>query len=188
MEYQMKDLVNRCKNEDRKAKGEIIERLMPLIISSIKKYYFGAEEFSDLVQEGCLKILKEIERFDEEKGVPFLGYIKLQLKFFYMEKRKKVRKEVSLNNQIDTGDDRLSFIDLLVDESANVEESLVKEENYYILTQALKTLTNQQMEIIKLYYSNHLNMRQIAAFLGVHYQTVVKRKERALRRMRQAVN
>ncbi|QXM05159.1 sigma factor [Crassaminicella indica] len=95
MEYKMKKLINMCKAGDEKAKEEMLKKLKPLIFVSIKKYYFGNEEWNDLLQEGAVKILNEIERFDEAKGVPFLGYIKLQLKFFYMEKRKKVRKEIS---------------------------------------------------------------------------------------------
>ncbi|MCT4605023.1 MAG: sigma-70 family RNA polymerase sigma factor [Marinisporobacter sp.] len=184
MEYRMKDLVARCKGGEMEAKEEIIEKLKPLIFTSIRKYYFGEEEFKDLFQEGALKILQAIHTFDEKRGVPFLGYIKLQLKFFYMDRRKKVRKELSLNNQIDTGDDLLSFIDLVVDETANIEENLLKVQDSKILVKALKTLTEKQKQMIILYYGNGLSMKKISKRLGVHYQTVVKTKERALKAMK----
>lgn len=184
MEYRMKDLVDRCKGGELKAKEEIIERLKPLIFTSIKKYYFGEEEFKDLFQEGALKILKAINAFDEKREVPFLGYIKLQLKFFYMDRRKKVRRELSLNNQIDTGDDLLSFIDLVVDETANIEENLLKSQNGKTLVKVLNVLTLKQKQIIILYYGKGFTMKQISKALGVHYQTVVKTKERALKKMK----
>ncbi|QEK11299.1 sigma-70 family RNA polymerase sigma factor [Crassaminicella thermophila] len=187
MEYKMKDLVNRCKDGDRLAKEELLKSLMPLIITSIKKYYFGDEEFSDLIQEGGMKILREVEIFDEERGVPFLGYIKLKLKFLYMEKRKKVRNELSLQNKINMDDDEISFIDMLVDERENVEEHLLKEERYHALEEAIKRLTDKQKIVLKLCYMDFLNMKQIAERLGVHYQTVVKTKARALDKMRKDI-
>ncbi|QZY54330.1 RNA polymerase sigma factor [Crassaminicella profunda] len=186
MEYRMKNLIERCKDGEKLAKEEVVERLKPLVFASIKKYYFGEEEFKDLFQEGVLKILREIEKFDETKGVPFLGYIKLQLKFFYMEKRKKSRKELSLNNQVGTGEDLLSFIDLLVDETANIEERLLKSEKHLFLGRALQTLTTKQKQIIILYYGKGLNMRRISKMLGLHYQTIVKTKERALEKMKKS--
>ncbi|WP_255547845.1 sigma-70 family RNA polymerase sigma factor [Crassaminicella indica] len=85
---------------------------------------------------------------------------------------------------MDTGEDHVSFIDLFANEKVNIEEDLLKSENYYFLEQGLKALTEKEKRIIVLYYGMNLNMRQISKALGVHYQTVVKTKERALGKMK----
>lgn len=186
MAYQMQSCILRCKKGDGIAQEAVLESLKPLVFASITKYYFGRETFADMVQEGYMKILQEIGRFDEERGVPFLGYIKMQLKYFYMEKGKRERKTLSLNHPLDMGDDRMEFLDMLRDETVDIEKDMLQKEEMLFLKQALKQLSPKQKEVIELYFYKGMNMRQIAQQLGLHYKTVVKRKERALENLRRS--
>jgi len=188
MDYQMKELVQRCKAGDLTAKEELLINLRPLILSSIRKYYFGKEELEDLLQEGYLKLLLEIKRFDESKGVPFLGYVKLQLKYFYMEKGKKHLHEIINLHESRVSDEQISLIDMLADQEADIETRLVEAEDRVRLGQALKRLSKKQRQIIYLHYGEGFNMRVIAGQLGVHYQTVVKTKDRAVKKIRNMFN
>lgn len=188
MEYLLKDLILDCKEGKEAAKQEILERLRPLIISSIRNYYFGREAYEDLLQAGYVKILAEIGRFDEKRGIPFLGFIKQQLKYFYMDKGRREIPELSLNNLSLEGDSVIEFIDWIPDGRPAIEDLLISKEAYFALGQALALLTDKQKRILLLHYGQGLSWIKIADHLEVHYQTVIKTKDAAIRRIRSCVN
>ncbi len=186
MEYQMKDLVFECKKGDSIAKEEILERLKPLILASIKKYYYGNEDIQDLLQEGYVKVLIEINKFDTNRGIPFLGYIKLQLKYFYMEKGKA---DCLIDSKIHNSviDKEVSLMDIIPGDE-DIEEKILKSEKFNILEQAIRALTYRQKQIINLYYIKGLKMPIIAKRLKISYYTVAKTKERAIKNLKEKYN
>lgn len=176
------ELVRQAKSGDKAAKEEIIKRLQPLLVSSIKRYYFNKNELEDLMQEGNLKILEAINSYDQERGVYFLGYIKTQLKYMYLDKHKQ-RRHTSLNEKAGNGKDEI--VDLLIDEDQAALDAMVSEEAIGEMRQALKKLTKRQREISILFYIEKLSMADIADKLGVSYRTVVNTKKTALDKLRQ---
>ncbi len=185
MKDDIQSLVDSAQKNEADAVAELIERLKPLIHAFARRYYFGAESREDLLQEGCLKLLELLGKFDAAKGIPYLGYVKVQLKYFYMEKGKRSKKETSLYDAGDLPEKEAPFIERLPDTSSNVEERLVQTETQMALAAAIKELSAHQRRVILLYYGCGMDMRRIAKQLGVHYQTVVKTKERGLKRLRE---
>ena len=91
---------------------ELLRKLKPLIIKSIRKYYNDFSQYEDLLQQGYEVILSGIDEFDEEKDVNFLWFIKMKLKFYYLDKHKyKKEKSSSLNKPI--GEDGDEILDLM---------------------------------------------------------------------------
>ena len=177
-------LVLRAKAGDVEAKEEIITRLQPLVLSSIKRYYYKSHEFEDLVQDGNIKILECIEDFEPNRGVYFLGYVKTMLKFMYLDKHKK-KYHTSLNEKV--GDGETEIIDLLVSEDRDILESILMDEKVKELNQALAILTTRQKEIIILFYIERMSMGDIASKLGISYRTVVNTKTTALKKLNQGL-
>lgn len=177
-------LVLKAKTGDAVAKEEIITRLQPLVLSSIKRYYYKREEFEDLVQDGNIKILECIEDFKPEKEVYFLGYVKTMLKFMYLDKHKR-KYHTSLNEKLKDGETEI--IDLLVSEDRDILESIIINEEMDELNQVLNILTNRQKEIIILFYIERLSMGEIASKLGISYRTVVNTKTNALKKLNQGL-
>lgn len=174
-------LVEEAKKGNQESMGEIVNRLQPLIISSIRKYYNNFKEYEDLVQEGNLMILESINKFDPTKGVHFLGYIKLNLRFLYLDKHKR-KLHLSLNEPI--GEDNMEMIDFLVSDEMDALDVMLENETNTQLSKALEKLTERQREIIVLYYVNKMGMEDIANKLGISYRTVVNTKTKALEKLR----
>jgi RNA polymerase sigma factor (sigma-70 family) len=68
-------LVEAAKGGDRRAREELVEAFLPLI-ASVARIYRGSQTITrlELLQEGVVGLLRALERYDPELGVPFWGY------------------------------------------------------------------------------------------------------------------
>ena len=71
---QMMNLFERLKNNDLKAREELVEGNLKLVLSILKKFYQVNENKDDLFQIGCVGLLKAIDNFNPDYGVKFSTY------------------------------------------------------------------------------------------------------------------
>lgn len=64
-------LVLAARGGDPLAREALIDQFMPLIVSLARSYRVQDLEFADLVQEGCVGLLRALARFDPDRGTPF---------------------------------------------------------------------------------------------------------------------
>jgi RNA polymerase sigma factor (sigma-70 family) len=81
------DLVRRAQAGDPRAREELIERMLPLVNSIARTYRTAGLERADLVQEGCVGVLRALRRFDPDRGVPFPAYASLLVRQALQELR-----------------------------------------------------------------------------------------------------
>ena len=174
------ELVKRAKSGDDKALGEIVQKLQPLLISSIRRYYNKPKEYEDLMQDGNIKIIESINDFDKDRGVHFLGYVKMNIKYLYLDKHKQ-RFHQSLDEKV--GDGQMEMLDLLVSEEIDFLEGIIKGEDRLELKRALDILTERQSLVVDLFYGKNMSIGEIADKLGIAYRTVINTKTRALEKM-----
>ena len=67
-------LVLAAKSGDRAARAQLVEAFMPLIASTARTYRSVHVQRIELLQEGIVGLLRGLERFDPERGVPFWAY------------------------------------------------------------------------------------------------------------------
>jgi RNA polymerase primary sigma factor len=68
------ELAKRIERGDRAAKNEFITRNLRLVVSNAKKFQHRGLEFSDLIAEGNLGLIRAVEKFDWRKGIKFSTY------------------------------------------------------------------------------------------------------------------
>jgi RNA polymerase sigma factor (sigma-70 family) len=68
-------LIQDAQAGDRRAREELVEACLPLI-AGVARVYRGSEMITrlELMQEGVVGLLRALERFDLDLGVPFWGY------------------------------------------------------------------------------------------------------------------
>jgi RNA polymerase sigma-B factor len=59
---------------DLAARDELVEHGLPLVRALARRYAGKGEAFDDLVQVGCLGLLKAIDRFDDDAGHRFVSF------------------------------------------------------------------------------------------------------------------
>jgi RNA polymerase sigma factor (sigma-70 family) len=67
-------LARQAQAGDEAAREELIERLLPLVHSTARRYRTEGLEQADLLQEGIVGLLRALQRFDPDRGVPFAAF------------------------------------------------------------------------------------------------------------------
>lgn len=63
-----------CENGDSRAREELITRYLPLVYGISRRYCQRGEQLDDLIQVGCIGLIKAIDRFDLDRGVALSTY------------------------------------------------------------------------------------------------------------------
>jgi RNA polymerase sigma factor (sigma-70 family) len=79
--------VRRAQAGDLHAREELIERMLPLVNSIARAYRTARLEHADLVQQGCVGVLRALSGFDPGRGVPFPAYAALWVRQALQELR-----------------------------------------------------------------------------------------------------
>jgi RNA polymerase sigma factor (sigma-70 family) len=68
-------LVRAAKDGDRRAREELVEAFLPLV-AGVARVYRGSESITrvELLQEGIVGVLRALEGYDPDRGVPFWAY------------------------------------------------------------------------------------------------------------------
>src|ERR671928_674201 len=67
-------LVRAAKAGDPVARARLVDAFMPLISASARTYRTPHVHRVELLQEGVVGLLRALERFDPDRGIPFWGY------------------------------------------------------------------------------------------------------------------
>jgi len=76
---ELKFLINKAKQKDLKAMGELFNKFKPLLKSRAKRYSRYGLEYDDVFQQGALIFILAVYDYKEKGNVPFAGYIKKRI-------------------------------------------------------------------------------------------------------------
>ena len=165
-------------------KERILKDVHPLIVASINKYAGGKDEFEDLYQEGVARVLELLDVYDEGKGVNVFYYLKLHLKYFYLNYGRYDKKTVSLNTPVYEG---LEMGDLIMDEKPGVEKTVLDSMTRENVYKALKELPEEDRYIIEEFFMKCRTLNDLAKELSISRTSLFRRKERILHYLKKQI-
>ncbi len=162
-------------------KGRIIKEAHPLLVASINKYGKSKDEFEDLYQEGVVRILELLEEFDESKGVNLFYYLKLNLKFFYLNYGRYEKKTISLNTPAAEG---VELWELIEDDSPGVEDIVVGNMVANDIYKAIDKLNKEEKYIIEELFIKSRTLDALAKELKISRTTLFRKKESIIKKVK----
>ena len=165
---QESEILKLLERDPQKGMAMAIEHYTGLIWTVAGQYLSNPEDIKECVNDTFLELFLHRNRYDSDRGslAVFLGGIaRNRAVSLYRKNRRHESRELS-ENCIDSKNDYLQTEDRLD------------------LEQAINTLKPEDAEIIRLHYYNGMSVQEIAASMNLPYETVKKRHQRSLAKMR----
>lgn len=136
------------------------------------------EDAKDLTQDIFVKIWKNLEKYDEGKSLKaWIFTIARNTCYDWLRKKRNLTFSQMNNEEVD-------FDETIVDESPIQDELYIEKENVGNIEKALKVLSEDQVEVVTLHYSEELSFEEISEILGKSINTVKSQNRRALEKMK----
>ncbi len=183
------------KEGDAKARSQLIERNLRLVVYIAKKFDNTGVGVEDLISIGTIGLIKAINTFNPQKATRLSTYaarcIENELLMF-LRARRKYSREVSLYEPIGTDKEgnEINLLDMI--ESAPVdivEECYIRENTSYLLRSLKKVLTDKEYQVICYRYGlfgvEEETQREIAKRLCISRSYVSRIEKNALHKLRE---
>ena len=188
------ELLRKMQQEgDEKAREQLIEHNLRLVVHIIKKYYSNMKDQDDLISIGTIGLIKAAATFDYEKGTRFATYASRCIEneiLMYFRNRKKSAQDVYISDPIDTDKDgnALTLQDIMADDTCifdDIELRLRAEQLHRCIEQSL---AGREREIVVMRYGLNgkrpLTQREVASRLEISRSYVSRLEKKALEKLR----
>lgn len=179
-------LLEKLMKKDDKAKNELIEKNLRLVVYISKKFESSGVNIEDLISIGTIGLMKAVNSYDLEKNIKLATYASRCIEneiLMFLRKNNKIRAEVSIDEPINTdseGND-LSLADILGTDNDSMFKMIEDNDNKKILIGAIQKLNDREKMIMQMRYGfngvDELTQKEVADKLGIS-QSYISRIEK----------
>ncbi len=153
-------------------------KLTPLWKKFVRETYLCGYEKEDLEQECYLQLVKCLEKFDEEMGVPFESYYKIQLYGWRANQNRKKRELLSLSEEA------YQQIAEKPDEQIDIEKQIENKLLFEKIVSTLACMKDMDRVIVTEYYIKDRPLKEIAEKMDIKYKAAEFRKGKVLKELK----
>ncbi len=159
------------KTDPQAAMTVMVEQYTGLILKTAERYLKNPEDIKECANDVFMEFYAHQDRFEPSKGslATFLVTVTRNLAVSRYRKN-RIRTAQPLSGDIENDRDEIQNTDIKID-----------------LERALRSLCPEDAEIIRMKYYGGMTVQEIAESLDLPYETVKKRHQRSLRKLRTAL-
>jgi RNA polymerase primary sigma factor len=178
--------------------NKMVEQNQGFIITIARQYQGRGLDIDDLVSEGNIGLIKAAQKFDPEKGVPFVNYAVV---FIRRQIEKSLKHEEELTRVESNGKGMRRSVDAPLGSKANVNllsvlvnpNSPMADERVYnantadAVEYALGKLDERSKLVVEAYFGitqDHLTMAEIAEDMNLKRERVRQIRDHAIRQIK----
>lgn len=175
-------LITQALRGDEAAFAELVRQSLPALYRFVLTIVRDRDLAEDIVQETWIKIWKHRARYDPDHSFTTWSYTIAKRTAFDALKKKQPLAFAALSEEaerelLETRGSDETDIALLLDRAADT----------CLLDRALAQIAPMYRVLLTLHYREDLRLHEVAAVLGDSYNTVKSRHQRALAKLRQAL-
>ena len=167
------DLIKGCISGDRRMQELLYKKFSPKMYAICLRYAGNTDDAQDLLQEGFIKIYKNLEKFRNEGS--FEGWMR---RVFVNTSIEHFRRKVNLNSITETEEKGIE------DSTWNVLDSLAEKD----IIQLIQELSNGYRTVFNLYVVEGYSHKEIGDMLGISEGTSKSQLARAKMILQKKVN
>jgi len=181
--------INLMLSGDKDARNKLIEHNIRLVAHIVKKFEKSNVDSDDLISIGTIGLIKGIDSYNNSKSTKITTYaarcIENEILMFFRSNKKNLNN-ISINDSIgyDKDGNEINLIDVLKDNSPDINEILHTKNNINLLNKYLNLLTPREKDIIIKRYglcnSDEYTQKEIAKQLKISRSYVSRIEKRAL--------
>ena len=182
--------------EKEKAKAELIQRNLRLVVYIAKKFDNTGVDNDDLISIGTIGLIKAINSFRTDKNIKLATYASRCIEneiLMYLRRTARLKSEVSFDEPLNTDfeGNELLLSDVLGTSAesvyGDVEASAEKEQ----LKEALKKLTDRERKIMFLRFGlgggEEMTQKDVADLLGISQSYISRLEKKIISRLRKEI-
>lgn len=182
------ELLTLVEQKDLKARNELIEHNLRLVVFIAKRFESPKVCLEDLISIGSMGLIKGIESFKKEKNIKLATYcsrcIENEILMFF-RKIQKQKLEISLDDtlNVDSDGNELILADVLSSNDPSQLELAIFNEQKKLLYKEINKLNKREREIISLRFglfgNKEMTQHEVAEYLGIS-QSYISRLEKKI--------
>jgi RNA polymerase sigma-70 factor (ECF subfamily) len=167
------ELVQRCRDHDRKAQNELYQMFYSYGMSICIRYVESQDEAITILNNGYLRIFSHLNSYDTTRDFkPWFKTIMVRSAINYLKKMKKYKVEMNLEEA----------------RGLHREEDLLSRFNYYDLVEMIQSLSLAYRTVFNMYVIDGFKHKEIAKSLGITVSTSKSNLTRAKENLRHLIN
>lgn len=191
-EEEEKYYLDLLQKKDPKARAKLIEHNLRLVAHIAKKYENTKEDKDDILSIGIIGLIKAVDTYHYDAYNKLATYAARCIEneiLMVLRSNKNKRNYLYLESPVgyDKEGNEIELIDFIEDKAPNALERLIKENEMKDLSNALKTLSTRELDIISKRYGlqsyQSMTQKEIAKELKISRSYVSRIEKRALMKL-----
>ncbi len=197
-EEEAKAILGLEQEEADRARSELIEHNLRLVVYIAKKFDNTGVGVEDLISIGTIGLIKAINTFNRNKNIKLATYASRCIEneiLMYLRRNSKVRMEVSIDEplNVDWDGNELLLSDILGTDEDIIYRDLENEVERGLLKKALEKLSKRERMIIELRFGlNHptgkeMTQKEVADLLGISQSYISRLEKKIIGRLKKEI-
>ncbi len=183
--------------ESQKARQELIERNLRLVVFTAGKFENTKLNMEDLISVGTIGLIKAVSSFKSDKNIKMATYASRCIEneiLMYMRKTGKEKKEVSLDEPLssDSEGNELSIADILGTENDIVSKGVDIDDEKSMLRVALAELPEREQQIMDMRYGlsskKEMTQKEVADELEISQSYISRLEKKIMSKLKKEIS
>lgn len=187
----------KVEEEKERAKSELIQRNLRLVVYIAKKFDNTGVDNDDLVSIGTIGLIKAINTFDPGKNIKLATYASRCIEneiLMYLRRTARLKSEVSFDEPLNTDfeGNELLLSDILGTSADSVYGDIEANAEKEQLKEALKKLSDRERKIMFLRFGlgggEEMTQKDVADLLGISQSYISRLEKKIILRLRKEIS
>ena len=186
------------KEGDAKARSQLIERNLRLVVYIAKKFDNTGVGVEDLISIGTIGLIKAINTFKPDKNIKLATYASRCIEneiLMYLRRNNKTKLEVSIDEplNVDWDGNELLLSDILGTDEDVIYHGIEDEIEKNLLNTAISRLAPRERKIVELRYGltnedgEEMTQKEVADLMGISQSYISRLEKKIMKRLKKEI-